>query len=70
MNKKIFRSTCIVAFFVFLVSLSLIMGVLYQYFGRQIIRELESEAQYLAHALQNEGSVILMGSPIWKSGSR
>ena len=63
MNKKIFRSTCIVAFFVFLVSLSLIMGVLYQYFGRQIIRELESEAQYLAHALQNEGIRYFDGLP-------
>ena len=63
MNKKIFRSTCIVAFFVFLVSLALIMGVLYQYFGRQLNRELESEAVYLAHALENEGAAYFEGLP-------
>ncbi len=63
MSKKIFRSTCIAAFFVFLVSLSLIMGMLYQYFGQQILRELESEAQYLSHALQNEGLDYFEGLP-------
>ncbi len=63
MNKKIFRSTCIVAFFVFLVSLALIMGVLYQYFGRQLNRELENEAVYLAHALENEGAAYFEGLP-------
>jgi len=68
MNKKIFLSTCIVAFSVFLISLALIMGVLYQYFAQRIERELESEAVYIAHALESEGLSYFDGLP--KSGKR
>ena len=33
MYKKIFRSVCLTAFAVFIASLALIMGMLYQYFN-------------------------------------
>lgn len=55
MNKKIFRSTCIVAIVVLLASMCMIMGVLTSHFESQIEKELKSEAQYISHAIENEG---------------
>lgn len=55
MNKKIFRSSVAVALVVFLSSIVLIMGILFQYFENQLQSELESEAAYIAYAVENQG---------------
>lgn len=55
MNKKIFRSSVAVALVVLLSSIVLIMGILFQYFENQLQSELESEANYIAYALENQG---------------
>lgn len=41
--------------FVLLISCGLIFGVLFGHFETQIMKELESEATYIAHALEKEG---------------
>ncbi len=55
MNKKIFRSSVAVALVVLLSSIVLIMGILFQYFETQLQGELESEADYIAYAVENQG---------------
>lgn len=55
MNKKIFRASFITSLFVLLISFVLILGALYDYFEGQIMRELQSEANYISYALQSEG---------------
>lgn len=55
MNKKIFRSSVAVALVVLLSSIVLIMGILFQYFENQLKSELESEANYIAYAVENQG---------------
>ena len=55
MNKKIFRSSVAVALVVLISSIVLIMGILFQYFENQLQSELESEANYIAYAVENQG---------------
>lgn len=55
MNKKIFRSSVAVALVVLLSSIVLIIGILFQYFENQLQSELESEANYIAYAVENQG---------------
>lgn len=55
MNKKIFRSSVTVALLVLLSSVALIMGILFQYFENQLQSELESEANYIAYAVEKQG---------------
>lgn len=55
MNKKIFRSSVAVALVVLLSSIVLIIGILFQYFENQLQSELESEASYIAYAVENQG---------------
>lgn len=55
MNKKIFRSSVAVALVVLLSSIVLIMGILFQYFENQLKSELESEANYIAYAVEKQG---------------
>lgn len=55
MNKKIFRSSVAVALVVLISSIVLIMGILFQYFENQLQSELESEASYIAYAVENQG---------------
>lgn len=55
MNKKIFRSSFIITSVVLLVSLGMMLGVLFKYFEQQILKELRSEAIYIAFAVENEG---------------
>ena len=59
MYKKIFRSVCLTAFAVFIASLALIMGMLYQYFDGQLKDEIRTEASYLAHAVDISGQEYL-----------
>ena len=59
MNKKIFRSTCLVAFFVFLLSLVMIFGILFGHFESMLTKELKSEAEYIAKAVDQAGEDYL-----------
>lgn len=55
MNKKIFRAGFFTSLLVLLISLTLVFGVLFDYFEGQIFGELQSEASYISYALQKEG---------------
>ena len=55
MNSKIFRSNFITSLLVLIVTIVLIFGVLFEYFETQLTNELESEADYIAHAIENDG---------------
>ena len=59
MSKKIFRSICLAAVAVLLVSLTLVMAVMYQHFEDQVVRELQTEADYLAADIRRDGADIL-----------
>ena len=59
MYKRIFRSVCLTAFAVFIASLALIVGMLYQYFDGQLKEEIRTEANYLAHAVNISGEEYL-----------
>ncbi len=61
MNKKIFRSSFLTAFLVLAAAIIMIMGILFDLFGRQILREVESEARYISQAVENEGVSYLSG---------
>lgn len=67
MNKKIFRSTLSASILVLLLSIILILGILFEFFEGQLQNELKSEANYIAHAIQNEGASFLDG---FDSGSK
>ena len=55
MTAKIFRNSMVVGLSVFLLSVALFMGVLYQYFGTQLTQELESEAVLVARGVESMG---------------
>ena len=55
MTAKIFRNSMAVGISVFLLSVALFMGMLYQYFGSQMARELESEARLVARGVETMG---------------
>ena len=55
MNSKIFRSNFITSLLVLIVTIVLIFGVLFEYFETQLSNELGSEADYIAHAIENDG---------------
>lgn len=59
MNKKIFRSSFFTTFLVLVAAIALIMGVLFDVFEKQIQREAATEAEYLARAVENEGTDFL-----------
>lgn len=56
MTNKIFRSSFITSVLAVLASIILIMGVLYNFFEGQLIKELESEARLAEYALKNGNS--------------
>ncbi len=55
MNSKIFRSSFFTALFVLITTVVLIIGILFDFFEKQIEAELSSEASYIAHAIEAEG---------------
>ena len=55
MNKKIFRSSMVVAMLVLIASVALIMGVLFNYFELQLKDELSQKIKYISQAVENEG---------------
>ena len=59
MSKKIFRSICLVAAAVLLVSLTLVMAVMYRHFESQVIGELRTEADHLAADIRRGGEAVL-----------
>lgn len=55
MTKRIFRSICLVALTVFLASVVLIMGVLYEYFSDALRGQLKMQTNLAAQGVTNEG---------------
>ena len=55
MAAKIFKNAMTVGLAVFLLSVALFMGVLYQYFGDQLTRELATEATMVAQGVDGPG---------------
>lgn len=55
MNSKIFRYSFLTTFIVLIATIALIMGILFNLFEKQIQLEVATEANYIAHALENEG---------------
>lgn len=55
MTKRIFRSICFVALTVFLASVVLIMGVLYEYFSQVQQEQLKMQTRLAAQGVANEG---------------
>ena len=56
MTKRIFRAICLVALVVFLASVTLIMGVLYDYFSRVQQDQLRIEAGLAARGVEENGA--------------
>lgn len=56
MNKKIFRSSLLTVFLILIATIMLIFGILFQFFEIQIQTELANEAEFLAQAVENEGT--------------
>jgi len=59
MKKHIFRSVCIATITVFLVSLALIFGVLYDYFSNAQIKQLKTETLFVAKGVESGGKDYL-----------
>ena len=55
MTKRIFRSICLVALTVFLASVILIMGVLYEYFSSVGQEQLRMQTNLAAQGVTHEG---------------
>lgn len=55
MTKRIFHSICLVALAVFLSSVALIMGVLYEYFSDTLQAQLKMQTNLAAQGVTNEG---------------
>ena len=61
MTKKIFRNCLAVGIWVFLLSVALFMGMLYQYFTERLTAELGNEAVLVAHGVETMGMDYLNG---------
>lgn len=59
LTKKIFKSIMAVSAAVLILGLAFVMGILYQYFGKQIFAELEKEASYAARGIELSGAEYL-----------
>jgi two-component system phosphate regulon sensor histidine kinase PhoR len=58
MNKKIFRSVITASVLVLVTSIVLVMGVLYDFFEKQLQSSLESEAVLISQALESGGENV------------
>ncbi|MBC5788156.1 sensor histidine kinase [Clostridium facile] len=63
MTKRIFRSILLVSIASCFVGLAFVIGILYQYFDNQLMRELENSAYYLSIAVEHEGISALDDLP-------
>ena len=61
MTKRIFRSICLVALVVFLSSVTLIMGILYDYFSQVQQDQLRIEAGLAARGVEKNGAAYFDG---------
>ena len=61
MTSKIFRNSMAVGISVFLLSVALFMGVLYQYFGDQLTKELTNESLLVVRGVESMGMDYLDG---------
>lgn len=59
MDKKIFNSNFLTSLFILLISFILTFVVLFNHSQNQLISELESEAEYIAYAVENEGAAYI-----------
>lgn len=59
MTKKIFKSTVLVSASVLILGVAFVLGILYQYFGKQLDTELAREASYLAYGVEMQGEEYL-----------
>ena len=59
MTKKIFSGIIVVSLIIMLCCTGLIMGVMYDYLGTQIDKELENEANLVATGLEQDGTAYL-----------
>lgn len=59
MTKRIFKSIFIVAVVIFLASVALIMGVLYEYYANQYSMQLKNESTYIIQGMTDSGVVYL-----------
>lgn len=59
MTKKIFKSTVLVSAMILILGSTFVLGILYQYFGKQLNGELEKEASYLAYGVEQNGAEYL-----------
>lgn len=55
MNKKIFFSSCLVAFTVLIISLAMSTGILFNQFEKQVEQELKEESELLASVTEEAG---------------
>lgn len=63
MTKRIFRSIFMVSSVILGISICLVMGILYGYFGEQLEKELRQEAVYLSIAVEKDGAESLKALP-------
>ena len=61
MTKRIFRAICLVALAVFLASVTLIMGILYDYFSQVQQNQLRIEAGLAARGVEENGAAYFDG---------
>jgi len=59
LTKKIFKSILAVCALTLVLGLAFVMGILYNYFGKQINTELRKEAAYLAEGVELKGTEYL-----------
>ena len=59
MIKRIFKNTFWVSMVTLFIAYVIIVGILYDYFDRQIKTELKTEAEYIACGLESVGDVYL-----------
>ncbi|MDD6816372.1 MAG: histidine kinase, partial [Firmicutes bacterium] len=59
MTKKIFTGIIVVSLIIMLCCTGLIMGVMYDYLGTQIDKELENEANLVATGMEQDGTAYL-----------
>ena len=55
MTKRILKSILLVSAIVLAASAAITMGILYHYFGKQLEKELRTQAEYLAISVEEEG---------------
>lgn len=67
MTKRILKSILLVSVIVLTVSSALTMGILYNYFGKQLVKELRKEAAYLAISVEKKGWRRLSPFPMRQS---